>query len=183
MSDSLTEIQKILKTVDRRDDFNFVRLLGSLVNNRKFASGYFNLEDGKTDDSTYVWEVLSAIGQDIGGALHSCVQNYIDEVSNVDTCRIKGLKSMISQFGYDYEIFQKIGFLPIEIQHLIDIFSINHNCLLRNGFMKDDFIRELEENGVLNPVSSQAQGTLFDVDVQSVYDDIQNQMLGRYEIV
>ena len=40
---SVAEIEKILKTVDRKDEFNFVRLLGGLVNNRRFASGYLDL--------------------------------------------------------------------------------------------------------------------------------------------
>ena len=70
---SVAEIEKILKTVDRKDEFNFVRLLGGLVNNRRFASGYLDLQEGLRNQRTYAWECLSAIGQDVGGALNSCV--------------------------------------------------------------------------------------------------------------
>ena len=90
---------------------------------------------------------------------------------------------MISEFGYDYEIFEKIGFLPIEVQRLIDIFSINHNILLRNGFMKDDFMRELRVNGVVSETTSEYPGSLHDMDIQTVDDSIPHGMLGRYNVI
>ena len=73
MSNNLGQIEKILSTVERKDEFKFSDILGSLINNRRFSEGYNRFAEGQKDDSTYVWECLSAIGQEVGTTLHTCV--------------------------------------------------------------------------------------------------------------
>ena len=90
---------------------------------------------------------------------------------------------MISEFGYNYEIFDRIGFLPLEIQRLLDIFSINHNYILQNGFMKEDFIEDLRAAGAITPQEEIYSESIFDLDVQSMDDIVPARMLGRYETV
>jgi len=75
--------------------------------------------------------------------------NYIDNVSNIDLCRVKSLKSMMKMLDVDYQVLEKIDYYPIEIQSLIDIFSINKKYLFNNKFIKQDFIDALSADGYI----------------------------------
>ena len=80
--------------------------------------------------------------------MYENVRDYIDNVSNVDTCKVRALKSMMRIVGSEYNVLDKIGYYPIEIQNLIDILSIRKKQLLSNTFMKQDFLDALCADGV-----------------------------------
>lgn len=82
--------------------FDFADSLGHLVGNREFETGFRNFLNGQDDRTTYIWNALSAMGHDLGEITFSNIRNYIDEVSNVDTCKVKALNSMIKSFGLTY---------------------------------------------------------------------------------
>ena len=84
----------------------------------------------------------------MGQALYENVRDYIDNVSNVDTCKVHALKSMMHIVGSEYNVLDKIGYYPIEIQNLIDILSISKKHLLSNKFIKQDFLDALCADGV-----------------------------------
>jgi len=86
----------------------------------------------KHTKDAYIWNALSAASEDIGQALYSNVRHYIDNVSNVDTCKIKSLKSMLNMVGLNYLIIDKVQYYPIEIQALMDLLTINKKNLLNN---------------------------------------------------
>lgn len=90
-----------------------------------------------------MWRALSAVSQDLGEQIYSNVLHYIDNVSNVDVCRVKSLKSMVQLLGSSYIVLDKVQFYPIEIQHLLDIFSVNRRYLLDNNFIKQSFIDDM----------------------------------------
>ena len=75
---------------------------------------------------------MSAIADDLGETIYSNVLHYIDNVSNVDVCKVRALRSMLSMVGTNYKVIDKIRFYPIEIQSIIDILSINKKYLLNN---------------------------------------------------
>ena len=64
-------------------------------------------------------------------------------MSNVDVCKVKALKSMMYLLGSDYNVLDKVGYYPIEIQNLIDILSISKKYLLSNKYIKQDFLDAL----------------------------------------
>ena len=89
--------------------------MGSMVNNVKFRAGYDDLAAGKKTEKSYIWEALSAVSEDLGQTLYNNVKNYINNVANVDTCKVRALKSMMSILGSDYKVLDKISYYPIEI--------------------------------------------------------------------
>jgi len=87
-----------------------------------------------------VWEVLSAVANDVGQSLFTNVRDYIDNVTDVDVCKVTALRSMMHMVGLDYQLINKLGSYPVEVQSLVDLLSINKKYLLENEFMKNDFI-------------------------------------------
>lgn len=90
------------------NDFNYVDTLASFVGNRNFRKGYDSLKSGNRTNETYVWETLSAIGDIVGDTVYQNVLNYIDNVSNIDTCGIKALRSIAKMIGVKYAILDQI---------------------------------------------------------------------------
>lgn len=123
--------------------------MGSLVGNREFKKGYCEFACGNTTSQSYIWQALSAASQSLGEEVYSNVLHYIDNVSNVDVCKVKSLMSMMKIVGIDYLVLDKISHYPIEIQKLIDILSINKRYLLDNAFIKQSFIDSLSADGVI----------------------------------
>lgn len=112
----LNDASSITQTARRADgDISFADTLGSFVQNAEFKKGYVDLRNGKDTPSSYVWKALSAIGQDVNSITYSNVLNYVDAVSNIDTCTVKSLKSMMKLVGSSYDIFGDIDLLPIEV--------------------------------------------------------------------
>ena len=61
-------------------------------------------------------------------------------MSDVDVCKVRSLKSMLKLFGFNYTIFDKFDSIPQELVDLIDILSINRKFLVKNGWLKPEFI-------------------------------------------
>jgi hypothetical protein len=129
--------------------FSFVDTLASLIVNRSFSKGYEDFARGKDTRDSFVFETLSAIGNDIGDALYQNVLHYIDAVSNVDTCKVSALKSMMGMYGLKYEVFEEIGMLPVELQDMMDIFSINRKYLMKNGFLNENLLSDLISSNII----------------------------------
>ena len=91
------------------DDFSFIDTLSQAVTNKQFLEGKLQLDSGEKSSYTYIWEALSAIGQDVGETLYSNVLNYIDNVCNIDVCKISALKSMLKAYGIRYTLFDNLG--------------------------------------------------------------------------
>ena len=148
-STTLSTAAQIQDNVKRDvSEFSTVDIMGSLVNNEKFKAGYIDMTQEKLTERSYIWNALSAVSQDLGQALYENVRDYIDNVSNVDTCKVHALKSMMHIVGSEYNVLDKIGYYPIEIQNLIDILSISKKHLLSNKFIKQDFLDALCADGV-----------------------------------
>ena len=57
-----------------------------------------------TKDS-YLWRTLSAVAEQIGGVMQENVANFVDNVSNIELCKIKALQSMSEFTGTKYSVF------------------------------------------------------------------------------
>ena len=147
--------------------FSFVDTLASLIVNRSFSKGYDDFSKGKDTRDAFVFETLSAIGNDIGDVLYQNVLHYIDAVSNVDTCKISALKSMMGMYGLKYEVFDEIGMLPVELQDMMDIFSINRKYLMKNGFLNSELLSDLVSSNILVEEEQDDTG----LSVSNTFDD------------
>ena len=130
--------------------FSAVDTMGNLVVNKKYKKGYDEFTDRKFTEKSYIWQALSAITENISETVYSNVINYIDNVSNVDTCEIKSLRSMLELLGINYRVIDKVQYYPIEIQHLISLLSMNKKYLFNNKYMKQDFIDTLSIDSVIS---------------------------------
>jgi len=83
--------------------------------------------------------VLSTIGGEYANTIYENVLNYIDNVANIDLCKVKSLQSMIKVLGIDYDIVNDISKMPVEIVNLIDILSVNKRYLLDNTTFASQF--------------------------------------------
>lgn len=146
----VTDISSITQTIDTKNDFSFVDKLGSFIGNSEFHKSFADYKNGQVTKTTFVWEALQAIGDEVGKKIYSNIRDYIDLVSNVDRCKAKNLQSMMSMYGEKFQILDNIDGYPLEVQNLIDLFSIQRKYILKNDFLRDDFIQDLESEGVLS---------------------------------
>lgn len=105
---------------------------------------------GPQTPKSFTWEALSSIGDDIGGEIYRNIRDYIDLVADVDKCKTQNLRSMFLMYGESYNVFDNLDKYPVEVLKLVDIFSINPKYILKNGFMKRDFIEDLSASGAIN---------------------------------
>ena len=52
-----------------------------------------------------MWRTLSAVAEQIGGVMQENVANFVDNVSNIELCKIKALQSMSEFTGTKYSVF------------------------------------------------------------------------------
>lgn len=97
------------------DSFSTTETMASLAVNSKFKQGYEDLQLGHLTDKAYIWKALSAVSEELGQSLFSNVRHYIDNVSNIDTCKVKALKSMMKMASVNYMMLDKLSFYPVEI--------------------------------------------------------------------
>lgn len=143
MISSISDIEKYIQKT--ANEFNFTHTLGSFINNIEFSKGFTDFVNGVENGDSFVFHSLSAIGDDISEVLYQNILNYVDNVSNVDLCKVKSLKSMMKLYGIQYSVFDNLNNIPNEILNLIDIFSIGKNHFLNNKFkteLKQDMVDE-----------------------------------------
>ena len=93
--------------------FSFLSTAVSLVNNRNFKAGEFDIYQTDPDTGllmpdtkdSYLWRTLSAVAEQIGGVMQENVANFVDNVSNIELCKIKALQSMSEFTGTKYSVF------------------------------------------------------------------------------
>ena len=77
-----------------------------------------------------MWRTLSAVAEEIGGVMQENIANFVDNVSNIELCKIKALHSMSEFTGTKYSVFQNIIGFPRELLGLMDILSIKREYLV-----------------------------------------------------
>ena len=73
------------------NNFVFTDILGEFINNIQYKYGYNEHKLGHKNQYAYLWNTLSAISEDYAETIYENVLNYIDNVSNVDLCKVKAL--------------------------------------------------------------------------------------------
>lgn len=120
-----------------KNNFSLVDSIGSFINNRQFRYGFDKFKSGVTDADSYIWDAVSAIGENVADAIYENILNYIDNVQNVDLCRVSALKSMIDVIGQEYQIMADTEDIPLEIMDFMDVMSINRKYLIESKIFSD----------------------------------------------
>lgn len=132
------------------NNFSFTGTVASLVNNKEYASGYLDLLNGKKTDKSYFWEALSAVGEEVGSVIYENVLNYVNNVSNINTCRLRALTSIAKVLGVtEFSILKNLNSIPEDVLKLMDIFSINRKYILNINTFNSEFVQDLI-NSTLN---------------------------------
>lgn len=113
-------------------DFSFSNTLLSNVNNIQFATGLMNSHEVDKQVDNNLVNVLSAIGDQLGSKIYDEILNYIDNIGNVDICKIQALQTMVKMLGISYSAFAVINDMPLEIQDIMNVMSITPEYLLRS---------------------------------------------------
>lgn len=133
------------------DSFSFVDVAGSFIQNMEFADGLKKFQSGRDGaHEAFLYKVLSSASGDIGQTVYDNVKRYVSYIADVDVCKVSSLKSMLKLFGFNYTIFDKFASIPQEIVQLIDILSINKKFLVKDGWLKPEFIDLLSSYGAFH---------------------------------
>lgn len=138
------------------NDFSFTKEVINEVNNLDYKEGalYFNemLSDDSLADTkkSYIWSALSAVTDQVGEVLYEKVLNYIDDIADIDTCDVKSLESMAQILGTDYSVFQTLDSAPLEIQQLVNVFSIRKDYLLNSSKVCRQLAEKLSADATAN---------------------------------
>lgn len=149
-------------------DFSFIETVADMAVNKDFTRGYRSLLDGNNNETTFIWNALSAIGQDVSETIYENILNYINNVSNIDTCNVKALKSMCQVLGVsNYGILQNLNNIPNEVLQLIDIFSINKKYLETLNFSNTKFYKDLvlSSNETNEPIKESLLSSMMHADL------------------
>lgn len=142
------------------NNFSFSKEILNEVNNVDFLSGakefYQTLSNDADDTSrSYLWRALSAITDDVGETIYQNVLNYIQNVSDIDTCTVKSLQSMAQIMGAKYNIFEGIADLPLELANLVDVFSMRRECLTSSQFVNEMLASSLTSDQFKEQIENQ----------------------------
>ena len=124
------------------NDYSFITELINSINNYNYSRPAFDILSGNVQtQESYIWNALSNIvgvktnimHDDIQHELEDNILNFIDNVSDIDCCKVKSLQSMIQLLGVNYNIFDKLKIMPLTIVKLIDILSIKKEYLVKSN--------------------------------------------------
>lgn len=126
------------------NNFSFTETVASLANNKEYKSGYLDLINGKENDKTYFWTALSAVGEEVGSVIYENVLNYIDNVANINSCKLRVLTSIAKVLGVtEFAILKNLKTIPEDVLKLMDVFSINRAYLLNVNTFDSEFVKDL----------------------------------------
>ena len=129
--------------------FSFTKTIADLAANRQFTKGYRDLvtkgnNGGRFDEDTFIWHSLSAISETVGTTIYENVLNYIDNVSNIDTCKVRALASMSKILGITNNgILETIDRMPSDVLRFLDVFSINKSYLTNPTLLRTELLYDL----------------------------------------
>lgn len=110
----------------RGDTFSITSKLADYVINPDWKDGYIGYNNPSMhNDYKFLWGTISASCEDIGSEIYKKIANYINNISNIDTCEIHSLYSFAKMYGYNESLLFTNFTLPTEILELVNIFSLN----------------------------------------------------------
>lgn len=123
-TDKYSEVKKF------GENFSITSKLADYILQPEWNEGYKAFARGDTyNDYSFLWQSVHAISEDLGAKIYSKIYNYIDNIKNIDTCEVQGLKNYAELYGYKDSVLYNNYYLPQEISDLVDIFSVNKTFL------------------------------------------------------
>ena len=112
------------------NSFSFMSAFFDLIGNAEYGKEAYSTLCTDVDSSrNNIWRSLSATASYVGEAVNNEILNYVDNICNVELCKIHQLQSLASYFGIRYSIFQNIQLFPRELIQLMDVLSIKREYL------------------------------------------------------
>lgn len=112
------------------ENFSITSKLADYILQPEWNEGYKAFARGDTyNDYSFLWQSVHAIGEELGAKIYSKIYNYIDNIKNIDTCEVQGLKNYAQLYGYKDSVLYNNYYFPQEISDLVDIFSVNKTFL------------------------------------------------------
>lgn len=112
------------------NSFSFMSAFFDLIGNAEYGKEAYSTLCTDVDSSrNNIWRSLSATASYVGEAVNNEILNYVDNICNVELCKIQQLQSLASYFGIKYSIFQNIQLFPRELIQLMDVLSIKREYL------------------------------------------------------
>ena len=112
------------------NSFSFMSAFFDLIGNAEYGKEAYSTLCTDVDTSrNNIWRSLSATASYVGEAVNNEILNYVDNICNVELCKIQQLQSLASYFGIKYSIFQNIQLFPRELIQLMDVLSIKREYL------------------------------------------------------
>ena len=115
--------------------YDFVDSLGTAINNLEYSQGWIRSQENPAAPDAYVWTALSACADGLADVVYQNVRNYIDLASNVETCKVKALMSMLREFGLDFMFGQTFDDMPPELLNMLDAYSVDRKYLFTSGVL------------------------------------------------
>ena len=119
------------------NDFSFSDTLGGFIGNKEFSEGFYDFQNGHETSRSFTWDVFQAVGGEIGKTVYQNIRNYVALASDVETCKVEALQSMLSQVGFNFTLVDAAN-TPNEILEMIDIYSVDRKYLVNSGFVSDE---------------------------------------------
>ena len=167
------------------NDFSLVEQIFNTINNKDFIkNSYANMFGGETvkeTEQSYIYCALSAIGQQIMDEIYSHTLNYIDDVSNIDLCKVKALQSCANLLGVDYVIFKSLNSIPLDILNILDIMSLNPTYLINSKYVKNALANTLTTKFVLSGEIKNSDEISDEISVKMNLDEFDNMLSNIYK--
>lgn len=119
------------QNVNKKGDvFSVSSKLSEYTINPDWVDGYKALSNPEIQsDYKFFWKTMSATCDDIGSEIYKKIENYIGNISDIDTCEIHSLQDFAKLYGYNEDLTYSNFSFPVEILNIINIFSLNKECL------------------------------------------------------
>jgi len=132
------------------NNFSFTKKLYDYMGNEEWKTGYNELARGDVpllpngaidlancNGYGALWTFLSASFENIGNDIYAKIYNYVENIRDVETCNIHALTNLSKELGIDNISIQDIKY-PIEIENLVNIFSISKSYVLLSSYILND---------------------------------------------
>lgn len=83
-------MSSVLDNIKKNDNqFSFISTFFDLVGNKEFKEAEISTMYTKTESAeTSIWRSLSAAAQQLGSTFYSNTLNFIDNIANIDLCKV-----------------------------------------------------------------------------------------------
>lgn len=143
------EIEKVNENFDPKEQIKSYRFQEYLIDKKVLFNDFIGTALG----------TLSSTKRELGKVTYEKISNFTDNISYIDTCNIKSLKSMYDMLDEDFFTFNNYyadANIPADLERLMDIFSVKFSKLKGS---RDKFKYNFDDKGYNNEAILENGGT------------------------